>query len=74
MKIGVDEKIEEEMIRQVRSIISPEKKILLDLNMAWNIPQAKRLLKQWHEKYNIDFVEFPLQIQPQSLMKEFNSA
>ena len=44
MKIGVNEIIEEEMIRQVRSIIGNDKKIRLDINMAWDVPKAKKLI------------------------------
>ena len=72
MKIGVNEIIEEEMIRQVRSIIGNDKKIRLDINMAWDVPKAKKLINKWHEKYNLDFVEAPVPIQPQNLMKEVN--
>ena len=72
MKIGVNEIIEEEMIRQVRSIIGNDKKIRLDINMAWDVPKAKKLINEWHEKYNLDFVEAPVPIQPLNLMKEVN--
>ena len=72
MKIGVNEIIEEEMIRQVRSIIGNDKKIRLDINMAWDVPKAKKLINKWHEKYNLDFVEAPVPIQPLNLMKEVN--
>jgi glucarate dehydratase len=72
MKIGVNEIIEEEMIRQVRSIIGNDKKIRLDINMAWDVPKAKKLINEWNEKYNLDFVEAPVPIQPLNLMKEVN--
>ena len=72
MKIGLNEIIEEEMIRQVRSIIGNDKKIRLDINMAWDVPKAKKLINKWHEKYNLDFVEAPVPIQPLNLMKEVN--
>ena len=72
MKIGVNDKIEEEMLRHVRSIIGYDKKIRIDVNMAWNVTKAKKLINKWHEKYNLDFVEAPVPIQPLNLMKEIN--
>ena len=74
MKIGLNDENEEEMLRQVRSIIGFEKKIRIDVNMAWDIPKAKRLINLWHEKYKLDFVEAPVQIQPIDLMKEINQS
>ena len=41
LKIGKNEKLEEEMIKTVRNTIGPDRKIRLDTNMSWNIPQAK---------------------------------
>ena len=55
MKIGLNDENEEEMLRQVRSIIGYDKKIRIDVNMAWDIPKAKRLINLWHEKYKLDF-------------------
>ena len=72
LKIGKDEKVEEEMIKTVRKTIGPNKKIRLDTNMSWTIPQAKKLINQWNERYSIDFVEAPVQIEPLSQMKELS--
>ena len=72
LKIGKDEKIEEEMIKIVRNTIGPNKKIRLDTNMSWKIPQAKKLINKWNEKYSIDFVEAPVPIEPISQMLELN--
>ena len=72
MKIGKNDKIEEERLKQVRSIIGYDKKSRIDVNMAWDIPKAKKIINQWHEKYNLDFVEAPVPIQPLDLMKEIN--
>jgi len=73
LKIGKDEKLEEEMIKTVRNTIGPDRRIRLDTNMSWNIPQAKRLINQWHEKYNIDFFEAPVRIEPLSQMEELKT-
>ncbi len=64
LKIGVDEEAEEEMISAVRDAIGPNRKIRLDVNQSWSIPQATRLLNSWHENYVIDFVEAPVPIDP----------
>ena len=74
LKIGKDEKLEEEMIKTVRNIIGSNRKIRLDTNMSWNIPQAKRLINKWHEKYTIDFYEAPVRIEPLSQMEELKKS
>jgi len=70
LKIGKDEKLEEEMIKVVRNTIGSEKKIRLDTNMSWEIHQAKKLINNWHAKYDIDFIEAPVRIEPLSQMIE----
>ena len=74
LKIGKDETLEEEMVKVVRETIGPSKKIRLDTNMSWNIPQAKKLINKWHEKYSIDFFEAPVQIEPLTQMQELKSS
>ena len=74
LKIGKDEVLEEEMVKVVREAIGPSKKIRLDTNMSWNIPQAKKLINKWHEKYSIDFFEAPVQIEPLTQMQELKSS
>ena len=55
---------EEAMLEALRGAIGPEGKIRIDVNQAWTIPQAVRLLKRWHERFDIDFVEAPVRIDP----------
>lgn len=64
IKAGVDERKEEEMLEALRGAIGPEGKIRIDVNQAWSIPQAARLLTRWHKKYDLDFVEAPVRIDP----------
>jgi glucarate dehydratase len=64
VKAGVDEKKEEAMLEALRGAIGPEGKIRIDVNQAWNIPQAARILKRWHGRYDLDFVEAPVRIDP----------
>src|SRR5262245_44487909 len=64
IKAGVDEKKEEEMLEALRHAIGPAGKIRIDVNQAWSLPQAARLLKRWHAKFDLDFVEAPVRIDP----------
>lgn len=64
IKVGVDEKKEEAMLEAMRAAIGPERRLRIDVNQYWTLPQAVRLLKRWHERYNLDFVEAPVPIDP----------
>ena len=64
LKVGVDEKREEEMLEALRDGIGPEGRIRIDVNQAWNGPQAVRLLQRWHERFQLDFCEGPVRIDP----------
>jgi L-Ala-D/L-Glu epimerase len=64
IKAGVDERKEEEMLEALRGGIGPEGKIRIDVNQAWSIPQAARLLTRWNQKYDLDFAEAPVRIDP----------
>lgn len=64
MKIGVDERREEAMVAAVRQTIGTGGKIRLDVNQSWSLPQAARVLGQWHERYKLDFVEAPVPVDP----------
>ena len=46
MKIGVNDKIEEEMLKHARSIIGYDKKIRIDINIACDFPKAKKLINK----------------------------
>jgi L-alanine-DL-glutamate epimerase-like enolase superfamily enzyme len=64
MKVGKDEAREEAMLEALRDGIGLGRKIRIDVNQSWTVPQAVRLLKRWHAKFNIDFVEAPVRIDP----------
>jgi glucarate dehydratase len=68
LKVGVDEQAEEAMLAAVRRVIGPHRKIRVDVNQSWTVPQAARLLNAWHQKFDIDFVEAPVPIDPVELM------
>ncbi|HLF22128.1 MAG TPA: mandelate racemase/muconate lactonizing enzyme family protein [Aestuariivirga sp.] len=64
IKAGVDEKKEEAMLEALRGAIGQTGKIRIDVNQAWTMPQAVRLLTRWHERFDLDFVEAPVRIDP----------
>jgi len=64
IKAGVDEKREEAMLEALRHGIGPEGLIRIDVNQAWSLPQAVRLLNRWHKRFDLDFVEAPVRIDP----------
>ena len=74
LKVGVDERREEEMLEALRDTIGPQGKIRIDVNQAWTIPQAARLLKRWHHRFDIDFVEAPVRIDPVENMLDLRRA
>ena len=70
LKVGVDAAAEEAMLAAVRRAIGPARKIRIDANQAWTVPEAARLLADWHQKFRIDFVEAPVSIDPVELMAD----
>ena len=64
IKAGVDESREEAMLEALRDAIGPSGKIRIDVNQAWTMPQAVRLLNRWQERFDLDFVEAPVRIDP----------
>ena len=64
IKAGVDEKREEGMLEALRHAIGPKGLIRIDVNQAWSLPQAIRILKRWHGKFVNDFNEAPVRIDP----------
>jgi L-alanine-DL-glutamate epimerase-like enolase superfamily enzyme len=68
IKAGADERKEEAMLEALRHAIGPAALIRIDLNQAWSLPQAVRLLKRWSARFDIDFAEAPVRIDPVELM------
>lgn len=73
LKAGVDEAAEEESLEVLRSTVGWEKKIRIDANAAWDLPTAVRLLRSWHDRYRLDFVEAPVPPEPLELMRELRA-
>ena len=70
IKAGVDERREEGMLEALRQAIGPSGKIRIDVNQAWSMPQAVRLLTRWHVRFDLDFAEAPVRIDPVENMLE----
>ena len=64
LKVGVDAKAEEAMLEALRQAIGSDAKIRIDVNQAWSLPEAARTLADWHARFDIDFVEAPVPIDP----------
>jgi L-alanine-DL-glutamate epimerase-like enolase superfamily enzyme len=63
-KVGVDVEAETEMLQVIRSHIGPQRKLRVDANQAWSVPQAAKVLNRWHAAFDLDFVEAPVRIEP----------
>ena len=72
-KVGVDYQAETEMLEAISASIGSERKIRIDPNQAWSVPQAARILNEWHCAFNIDFVEAPVRIEPLANMLDLKS-
>lgn len=70
IKAGVDARAEAAMLEALRGAIGPDRKIRIDANMAWTVPQAVEILRDWHQAFRIDFCEAPVPIDPLDNMLE----
>ena len=73
LKVGLDERAETDMLAALRMAIGPDRKIRVDANQAWNVPQATRLLSRWNADFGIDFAEAPVPIDPVENMRELRA-
>ena len=64
LKVGVDATAEAAMLEALRSTVGPQAMLRIDPNQSWSIPQARRTLVDWHARFDIDFVEAPVSIDP----------
>ena len=70
LKVGLDARAESDMLAAIRSTIGEDRKIRIDANQAWSVPEAARLLEDWDEQFRIDFAEAPVPIDPLENMLE----
>lgn len=73
LKVGVDSEVEEGLLGVVRETIGPAGRIRIDANEAWSVPEAARILNRWHSRYELDFVEAPVAIEPPDAMLDLKS-
>ena len=64
IKVGVDERKEEAMLDAMRGAIGPRERSESMSTRPGPKPQAALLLKRWHERHELDFVEAPVPIDP----------
>ena len=64
LKVGIDRNAEEAMLQALRQAIGDGAKIRIDANQTWTLPEAVRILADWHARFDIDFVEAPVPIDP----------
>jgi glucarate dehydratase len=69
LKVGLDIRLEYEMVRAVREALGPARRLRLDANGAWTVNQALRNLDLLDE-FHIDFIEQPVSQDPVSNMQE----
>lgn len=70
LKVGIDSAAEAEMLTAIRRTIGAERKIRIDANEAWSVPQAVTLLTAWNEAFGLDFCEAPVRAEPIENMRE----
>jgi len=73
LKVGLDTARETEMLAAVRNTIGEGGKIRIDANQAWTVAEAMQVLPRWHQRFNIDFVEAPVRIEPVENMLDLRS-
>lgn len=69
-KVGVDTAREEELLEVIRSELGPTAKLRIDVNQAWTVPYAIATINRWHDKFDLDFVEAPVPVEPIDLTLE----
>ena len=72
LKVGVDAPAEEAMLIAIRKAIGPDRKIRIDANEAWSLPEATRLIGRWHDLVHLDFAEAPVRASPLDLMQRLH--
>jgi L-alanine-DL-glutamate epimerase-like enolase superfamily enzyme len=63
-KVGVDTAREEALLEVIRDRIGPGRFLRVDANQAWAVPQAVATIERWHRRFDLDFVEGPVPIEP----------
>lgn len=70
LKVGVDAIAETTMLTAIRETIGDERKIRIDANEAWTVPEAVKILRRWDAEFTLDFCEAPVPGRPVAAMRE----
>ena len=70
LKVGVDAAAETAMLAAVREAIGDKRKIRIDANEAWSVPEAVKILRRWDAEFGVDFCEAPVPGRPVAAMRE----
>ncbi len=67
IKVGINREHEESILEVIRKTIGPNRKLRIDANEAWSLPEALEILPRWHERFRLDFAEAPVAHEPLGL-------
>jgi L-Ala-D/L-Glu epimerase len=70
LKVGIDHRAEEAMLEALRASAGPQARIRIDANGAWSVNEAVKILTDWDRRYELDFVEDPVLLEPSENMRE----
>jgi glucarate dehydratase len=70
LKVGIDATAETAMLAAVRYAVGDDRKIRIDANEAWSVPEAVKILRRWDREFNLDFCEAPVSGRPVDSMRE----
>jgi len=70
LKVGVDAAAETTMLAAIRETIGGQRKIRIDANEAWSVPEAVKMLRRWDAEFGVDFCEAPVPGRPVAAMRE----
>lgn len=70
LKVGINAAAETAMLAAVRETIGDQRKIRIDANEAWSVPEAVKILRRWDAQFGLDFCEAPVPGHPVAGMRE----
>jgi|TARA_B110000908_G_scaffold19023_1_gene21350 glucarate dehydratase len=73
IKVGVDEAREESYLRVIREELGDDRRIRIDANQAWSVPDAVRILTRWDDLIRPELIEAPVKIDDLHQMHEVKS-
>lgn len=70
LKVGIDTAEEEAMLEALRPAIGPAGRIRVDANGAWSVGEAVGIINRWDRRFQLDFCEDPVLIEPPENMRD----